>query len=235
MLSGMPARSYARRAPLRGAPHVSVPIRVSPMSWADSFWWDARVQPALARMSDRADRFWSWAFIRQVLPIWQHRKGRRCIALVTWVRNREGNGVRAAMHLFLERYPHLDTRVRQEATFVWFISTAPDDVLAQFGVPEAPALGRICIDAAIVASMAVGHGGRIGLHCARAGGTRLLLFYEQKCRLLRLPPLAELPVARHNDGRFFYTDQERAEELAAELDSLREAAPQFDPQARRSR
>ncbi len=223
MLGAVPVRSYARRAPLRGAPDVFVPIRVSWMNWADSFWWDARVQPALVRRADRADRVWSWAFIRQVLPIWQHRKGRRCLALVTWVRNRDGDGVRAAMHLFIEHYPHLDTRVTKEASFAWFISTAPAEVLAQFGVTKSPALGRVCIDAAIVASMVSGDDGRIGLHCAQAGGTRLMLFYEQKCRLLRLPPSAELPVGRHNDGRFFYTDEQRAEELAAEMDPLREA------------
>ena len=219
--SVMVTRAYCRFAPSKEDPGSSIPIVQSIMRRRDAIWWDLNIQPALVSETTRADQFWSWTFIRQVLPLVQKIKGRRCLALVTQVQNAEGFAVPAAMHLLIERYAHLDVRTSKQAEFLWFLAAAPGSVLQRLGVTSPPSLGRISVDAAIVASFLSGTDGRIGLHCAQKGGARLAEFYEKKCRLLRLPSDAKLPISRANDGRFFYTDEMCAIKLAATLDSLR--------------
>jgi hypothetical protein len=116
----------------------------------------------------------------------------------------------------IETYPHLDVRSTDtQATFAWFLATAPDTALSGLGVAEPPSLGRTCTDIALTTSFNLAHQGRIGLHAAQAGGPALLRFYGNHCGLLQLPAAAVLPVSRANDGRFFYTDDMRAGQLAA--------------------
>ena len=47
-------------------------------------------------------------------------------------------------------------------------------------------------------------------------------FYKKHCRLLNLAEHLPLPPFHGNDGRFFYTEDELAKELLAELEHLRE-------------
>lgn len=116
------------------------------------------------------------------------------------MRNNVGQAIPAAMSLLIETYPHLDTREPPaEATFVWFLASAPDAALAPLGVAPSPKLGETCLDIAITVSVNAAHRGRIGLHAALPGLARFYL----GCGLLRLPPHVSLPVARTNDGLFF--------------------------------
>ena len=91
-----------------------------------------------------------------------------------------------------------------------------------FAVSNAPALGRVLLDIAIVLSQNAGFDGKIGLHAAAAGGEALLAMYEN-CGLTRLPAVATLPqpIHRNNDGRYFYADEVVAEFLAGLLDAHR--------------
>jgi hypothetical protein len=194
------------------------------MSWQDAAFWDMHVQPSiLGSREKRADRYWSWNVLRQIFPLSQRVRNRRCLALTTFVANRAGDAIPAAMHLFIERYPHLDVRESMPAILVWFISAASDDALLALDVAVPPSLGRICIDTAIVASMNLQTEGRIGLHCARAGGEELMDFYTRICQLHCVPIRARLPVGERNDGRYFYTDEALAESLAQNFDPLRES------------
>ncbi|ODT85754.1 MAG: hypothetical protein ABS69_00570 [Nitrosomonadales bacterium SCN 54-20] len=124
------------------------------------------------------------------------------------------------MSLFIEKYPHLPES-KQEAVFIWFISSAPKGALANLGVKTTPSLGRILIDNALVASMNMGLEGRIGLHCAKAGGDRLQKFYLNHCKLNHLPKGTPTSLGHASDGRFFYTDENRANFLLQELASFR--------------
>lgn len=218
------ARNYVRRAQARKAyrPAGPQPIRTGIMSWQDAAFWDTHIQPYIVRAEEiRADRYWSWNVLRQVFPLSQRVKNRRCLALTTFVASRAGDAVPAAMHLFIERYPHLDAAVGRAATLVWFISAAPDEALLALDVAVPPSLGRICIDNAIVASMNLGMDGRIGLHCARAGGDELMEFYAKGCRLINLPIGVKLPARKRNDGRYFIADEALAETLAQDFDAQR--------------
>jgi hypothetical protein len=200
-----------------------VDIRVTDMTARDAFWWDARLGPAHAQMTDRADRFWSWSVLLPLCHLVQRAKRRYCRPLVIWARTDNGRLMRVGLSILVEAYPHLDVDHPDESHFLWFMSAADPGVLTtEFGMSQPPSLGRLLLDNAIVLSQNAGLGGRIGLHAARAGGDRLLRVYD-RCGLLRLPATKPLPppVRRANDGRFFYTNEEVAEALAAALDPSR--------------
>ena len=216
-------RGFARFAPARNNPTRQVRIRVSDMTGRDTAWWDARVQPAIARTPGRADRFWVWSTLLPVLLLHQLSKRRQCRPLVLWAFADNGRLVRAAMSLLIERYPRLDIAMPGFAHFLWFVSAAPDSILARFGVSDPPSLGRVSVDNCLVLSENAALAGRIGLHAAPAGGARLLHFYQTNCQLIQLPATAALPptVRRSNDGRFFYTDDARSAVLLRQGDPYR--------------
>ena len=150
-------------------------------------------------------------------------KRRFCRPLVIWIRADNRQFVRAGMSILIDGYPYLDVRTPAESYFVWFISAADSEVLKNhFGLSAPPSLGRILLDSPIILSQNADYSGRIGLHAALRGGSRLLAFYV-KSGLMNLPATEPLPppITRRNDGRFFYADEALAEALAAQLDRLR--------------
>ena len=214
-------RQFARFAPARKKGTRNVRIRISDMTARDAWWWDANVQPRLLLQPGRADRLWSWSTMLPACMYLQLRRGRRCRPLVVWAYADGGRLVRAAMSILIERYPHLDVRAPGDAYFIWFMSAAPDSVLASFGVSDPPSLGDTCIDNTLVLSANDGCAGRLGLHAAPSGGARLLGYYA--ARLLALPAAQPLPapIRRRNDGRFFYADDARAALLLSRGDAFR--------------
>lgn len=192
------------------------------MTGSDAAWWDTRVQPTIAITPGRADRHWIWSALLPLFLLHQLSKGRRCRPLVLWAYADNGRLVRAAMSLVIERYPRLDA-TQGFAHFLWLVSSAPASILAGFGVSDPPSLGLVTVDTSMVLSENAGLVGRIGLHAAPSGGPRLLKLYGTECRLLQLPAAAALPptVRRSNDGRFFYTDDARAEILLRNGDIYR--------------
>jgi hypothetical protein len=189
----------------------------------DVLWWDVRLGPLHASLRGRADRHWSWTALLPMCHLIQLAKRRYCRPLVVWARTDESRFLRVGMSILIQDYPYLDVRHPGDSQFVWFISAADPGILkSNFGMSHPPALGRVLLDNAIVLSQNAGFGGRIGLHAAQAGGQSLLKLYGA-CGLKRLPATAELPanVRRKNDGRFFYADEARAEELARLLDPSR--------------
>jgi hypothetical protein len=210
---------FARFA-IRRSDNRRVEIRVAEMSLRDAAFWDRFIQPTIAATPDpRADRWWSWTAFRTLLPLAQHHKNRRCRALTILLRAQNGQAVPAAMMLFIEKYPYILQGADSE--FVWFIATAPSDVLTRLGVPMVPSLGRACIDSALVASDASDCSGRIWLHCAPTGGYRLYKFYRETCKLLNLGGLMTIPTGQPNDGRYFHATQQLAAVLIAEGNGLR--------------
>jgi hypothetical protein len=213
--------SYTRKVRANQESSEVIPIRTSLMSMEHAITWDRKIQPSVLSDNTRADRYWSWSLFRSAFPLVLYAKERRrCLALTTLIRNQSGKAVPAAMSLFIEKHPHLPLS-EQEAVFIWFISSAPKDALVNLGVRATPSLGRILIDNALVTSMNMGLEGRVGLHCAKAGGDRLQKFYLNHCKLKHLPEGALTSLGRASDGRFFYTDERLAESLLQELDSFR--------------
>jgi hypothetical protein len=216
-------RRFVRSAPVKADKTRSVDIRITDMSESDAAWWDARLGPWHLRIATRADRFWPWTLLLPVCHLVQLRKGRVCRPLVIWARADNGRFVRSGMSILIENYPYLDVAHLGASNFVWFMSAADPAVLAaNFAVSNAPALGRVLLDNAIVLGQNAGFDGKIGLHAAAAGGEALLAMYEN-CGLTRLPATATLPqpIGRNNDRRYFYADEIVAESLAGLLDAHR--------------
>jgi len=81
---------------------------------------------------------------RSFLPLAQKLRARRAIGYCTLVRSNAGLAIPAAMSLLIETYPHLDTRQpRSDATFLWFLASAPDSALSPLGVSPHQVLGRL--------------------------------------------------------------------------------------------
>lgn len=206
--------NYLNKQPGRTSQGL-VDIRVVLMTTAHAVFWDRVIQPHIRRDNNRADRYWSWTVFRTFLPLSQSIKGRQCIGLVTMVRTAGGKPVPAAMSLLIDPYFDLASSTSRgaDSIFLWFLASAPAPVLTALGVADPPSLGAVCIDNALVYSVNAGYSGQIGLHCAAAGGQRLVDFYEQTIGLRRITANASLPVSRANDGRFFIADVATASAL----------------------
>lgn len=217
-------RNYVRWAPSRKQKALT-PLTFEIMMLEHARFWDEHIQPAIEALPDRPDRYWHWPTMRWLMPLIEHSRQRRCRALVALLLSDAGVPIPNAMLLMAERYPSVDSDVSTKSVFVWYLTTAPTDRLEALGVRDAPALGRACIDAAIVTSQSLGQNGCIWLHADLRGEEWLLAFYEKQCRLMPFPKTAVLPTLGRrfmgNDGRYFFTDALRAEELASEFDPFR--------------
>ncbi len=204
------------------------PLRFSIMMLEHVAFWEEHIQPAIKACPGRADGHWHWTTLRFLMPLLQHLQRRRCRALVALLPSDTGFAVPSAMLLMIERYPSVGPDASTKSVFVWYVTVAPTDRLEAVGVGDAPWkrwLGQACIDAAIVTSQSLGENGCLWLHADPLGGDKLLRFYERDCRLMPLPETAVLPTLERrimrNDGRYFFTDALRAEELASDFDPFR--------------
>jgi hypothetical protein len=214
---------YARRA-LNHAKNAWIDIKVDHMSLSDALYWDATIQRDIVaeglrakgrgQPAPRADFFWSWAGIRLLFPLAQLLKRRRCRGLTIFVRDSAGRGVPAGMMLLIERYPWpLPEDSIRQSTFTWFIASAPPLSLRNRGVADPPSLGRIMVDAAMVASHALGLKGQMWLHAAPAGGPGLVRLYGTICQMSSLPLGWVLPGGGVSDGRHYYAGAPLAQRL----------------------
>lgn len=125
-----------------------------------------------------------------------------------------------------ERFP---LNPDSDSVYVWYLSVAPSRLLRFFlpfnSVPRR--IGQACIDGAVERSLDLGHGGRLWLHAAPAGGTKLMDWYIATCGMKtvpgsvdRLPGIAGL-ATRQNDGRYLYFDEAAASTFHARFSRYR--------------
>jgi hypothetical protein len=213
-------RNYVRWA-LSREQGALTPLRFSIMMLEHAKFWQEYIQPAIIARPNRLDSHWHWPTLRFLMPLLQHLQRRRCRALVALLPSDTGFPVPSAMLLMIERYPSVGPDVSTRSVFVWYLAAAPTNALEALGVRDAPKLGRACIDAAIVTSQFLGGNGCIWLHADPLGGVGLLCLYKGDYKLMPLSETAVLPTLERrikgNDGRYFFTDALRAEELASEF------------------
>jgi hypothetical protein len=215
--------SFARHVPGKVDKSSLVEIEVTDMEARDALWWDRRMGPHHVTMSHRADRFWPWSGLLPMCHLTQLAHRRACRPLVVWAQADNGNFVRVAMMILIERYPHLDVHDPAQCYFIWFMSSADRNTLIQhFAVSNPPELGAMLLDSAMVLSANDVLEGRIGLHSDDAGGEWLRDWYRKK-GLLALPTGQRFPqgIRRRNNGGFFYTDPRTAEDLLHKFDTTR--------------
>ena len=171
--------------------------------------WDRDVRPKLD--SKRPDHDWSWQTLHRstLLPL----------------RPRKGFAVRVdgrVVGLVLSNpRSHLLTDRAQLASYVWFMSAAPDSPVGR--------IGRGLLFCVVRASFLAGHRGCISLHAAPSGGQALPQIYL-RLGLLQVPKavagypiqgaVARLRKQEPNDGRFFELTYDAANAFVAHTDSL---------------
>jgi hypothetical protein len=133
------------------------------------------------------------------------------------VADQSGDAFPIGMILLKPASKALDDNTKPEM-YLWFLAAAPSASLTANGISSEPVIGRALIDIAVTRSIAQGKGGRISLHAAKSGGSKLYEFYHEKCGL------KNFPVARggfRNDGRFFFTSAQYARTFTYPWQNLR--------------
>jgi len=171
--------------------------------------WDHDVRPRLARQ--RPDHEWSWPSLYRftLLPV----RARKGFAL-------RANGNVVGLVLSNPR-SHLLTNREQPASYVWFMSAAPDAPVDR--------IGRGLLFCIVRDSFLAGHRGCISLHADPSGGQDLLQIYL-RLGLLQVPKnVAGYPVQgaisrlrnqQPNDGRFFELTSDAANAFVARTHAL---------------
>ena len=171
--------------------------------------WDHHVRPKLE--PTRPDQAWSWqSWYRFTLLPLRARKG---FALRV-------NGNVVGLVLSNPR-SHLLTNREQPASYVWFMSAAPDAPVDR--------IGRGLLFCVVRDSILVGHRGCISLHADPGGGQDLLQIY-MRLGLLQVPKnvagypiqgaISRLRNQQPNDGRFFELTSDAASAFIARTHSL---------------
>ncbi len=202
-------------------------IEVPKEEWASCCGeWDGTVGKALRQIPVRADSQWNWTRIAGLyLRAGLFRKPRLLQLRVGQRR------LPAAMVALLEAERWFDGG--GQATFVWYLSTAPTDLLQVEvnGVMAVPKLvGRAALDAAMVVSASCGAGGKLWLH-ADPKGVDLISWYSSIPGLTRVSErqFSELPgspipiriAQRKNDGRYFASHASTSLWTLGDMDHLR--------------
>jgi hypothetical protein len=210
-----------------------VEIFIVSMTSDHARFWHQKIQPQIRQQVEqekivRADYNWHWVRMRHWLPLSQQIQNRRCFAYTILLRKdspgANGAFAPAAMLLGIESYPWLLPTISvKRSSFAWFLTSAPKDVLKEpdIGVSNAPALGRILLDTAMVTSENAGHKGRIWLHAAPAGGQALFDWYIRRGLDHVSPGTTVPPLGLRSDGRHFFADSSLAKRLMRELNVCR--------------
>ncbi len=219
---------FVNRLPVGNGAFVPLEvIEVAKEEWASCCGeWDATVGKALRQIPGRVDSEWNWKrIVRLYLRAGQFRKP-RLIQLRVGQRRTP-----AAMVALLEAERWFDGG--GQATFVWYLSTAPMDLLQVEvnGVMAVPKLvGRAALDAAMVVSASGGAEGKLWLH-ADPKGVDLIGWYSSIPGLTRVSQrqFSELPgpsipiriMQRKNDGRYFASHASTSLWTLGDMDHLR--------------
>lgn len=215
--------SYITRLPLPDTAAL-LPVAIERVDADAAHYWDQTVGPAIRDLR-REDAKWKWANLYYGLGLLEKLSSRRVSLFQAFAGNAQGNAVPLATMLLSAGYPFCANK-SQPSVFLWFLASAPKELLASLGVPRPDLIGTALVDAAVQHSIACGYDGRLMLHAAAKGtqprNTGLLKYYRDATRLRRVPQAIRLPsFFRHNDGRYFAVDEKLAEALSRSLDYLR--------------
>lgn len=215
--------SFVSRVPGKVDSTQLIDIEITNMQARDALWWDRRMGPHNLRIAHRADRFWPWMGLLPMCHLTQLAQRRGCRPLVIWGQADNGQFVRVAMSIAIERYPYLDINDGGDSYFIWFMCAADKNVLVRhFGFSNPPAVGEVLLDNAMVLSANDQLEGRIGLHSDPAGGNWLRNWYAGK-GLTEVPKNQAFPrgVRRANKGGYFVASPRTAQKLIRSLDPQR--------------
>jgi hypothetical protein len=186
----------------RTHPKPDTNVRFIPLTKDVCRHWHYQIQPTIDTTT-RADKGWNWPRLCLLQKLTTRRHRTRGAAMLM---TDPGTGSVAPIGLTLvvSPFPHLADHVR-DATFLWFLSEYPaalapnPDVLPKM-------IGSALLDHSLALSFSQEFHGRVGLHAAPEGGTRLTGWYSGR-KMVPLPATQSLPGLRgvflRNDGRYF--------------------------------
>lgn len=219
---GPTMRPFVSSAPTSSGTPVN--IRVSPITYNDTKFWEQQIQPEIRQTPDRLDSNWNWPQLVTWLALSEALRFRKLVGYVALIQSATGLSVPAGMVLLSVGYPSL-ANPSQPSVFVWYLATAPSNALTRLQVARKPALLEVLVDVGMVESEARGYGGEIGLHAANhlnsPASMALYSAYQSRCGLTALPPTVKLPGIRRNDGRYFTASPAVAANRMTALDYLR--------------
>jgi hypothetical protein len=199
-----------------------MPMRVAEGDQQTCANWHRDVQLAHVKGQEaRLDKDWEWPLIFWWSSLLEATSGRRTALMKFVASGDQGQEVFLGLMLLADGYKYFP-KPRKRAMFVWYLAGAPENYLAQHGVPT-PLILSAMIDSAIQFSYLRGYEGRICLHADRHGSVKQKAALMQKYAnvgLQNLPATWYKPLltpARRNDGRYFYTDERKAIALTAAL------------------
>lgn len=200
-------------------------LRILVASFEDVNYWDQHVQPEVDKMPERADRGWRWVFLLRWVNLLGRGLRQQPLVLTLSADVGAGRGVPVGFVAVVQKYP-FPSRKGQDSVFVWFMTAAPDTVLAKLlNCPEERVpkrLTRMCLDTAVVLSYDQSLHGRTWLHASKKGA-RLMQWYAKQ-GMTNLAKSVKLPFGSRafgNDGRYFAYDEQSATVAVAELDKYR--------------
>lgn len=210
-----------------------IEIRVATLTMNLARWWDKNVQKSIDKDINRTDAGWNWPVIFSFTNAVASVLGQEPLGYVLGIKLKKINlFIPCALVQLVENYPALNNH-EKSSIFVWFMTTAPSDVLrdilknienkyGKIGLPKQ--LGQASLDIAVTQSFNKLLAGLVGLHADPSGGEDLAQWY-QKNRLKNLDNNATLPFGmrriKGNDGRYYYYTTENAIEFSKSIDHLR--------------
>ena len=173
---------------------------------AGANWFTLVQEPFIAKDRQRADWNWDW---RIKIPLFTFGAGLTRRPRIYQLCSAE-DLFPLAMVSVLETERWIWNH-RQSALFLWYLTGAPAAAVASRRSPKL--VTAAAFDLALTVSLNSRANGRLWLHAAPEGGTRLLDWYEAK-GLERVPLGTRLPgpkfSERINDGRYFYVTADNA-------------------------
>jgi hypothetical protein len=204
-------------------------VRVAPATQAYAWWWHANIQPKInsfgaASKTDvegpRADAGWIWPWILAATSL-DVTQGPRAFCVL--VEGAGPNGFVPCTIIAMVRNVRAIDAPRARSAFLWYVASAPKDLLRPFVSKPPGMLGKAGLDVALCEAFRARREGRLALHADPKGGDELMKLYTDR-HMLAHPKGAPLPFfVRGNvsDGRYFYYTPELALVALADHDPYR--------------
>jgi hypothetical protein len=220
---------FVRRAPTESGEDVA--IHITRMTLPHVLWWHSHIQPIIDRDPSRVDRDWNWLLYISFATLTGGILARRPAGYTIGIPDPESDRfIPCGLVQLVGRYPALDDN-KKKGSFVWFLSTVPDEALetvAGYHLPRdrrPKRLGTITLDIAVTHSLNHHRFGRTALHADDEGGDTLLGWYHRRGMSV-LPAGRKLPpgprrFVKPSDGRYCYYTVDNALESSHALDALR--------------
>ena len=222
-----------KRLPSRKAPD-EIRVRFKTMDKVVTNFWDGNVQPEIDKITPvRADQYWDWRKIYKCcyLPYSNSPKTPTLAIVLEGECPFQKRWFPLSMTLVKHSVPSLHN-INKPSSYLWFFSTAPKQVLSKWFGNKIPGLvGQASIENTILISCFYGFDGRIGLYAAPSGpGLRYWYGIQIGLHSLssQVPIPFEIPAppsARKNpsgnDGRFFYSDNQKAHHILSRFNQFR--------------